>query len=258
MGKVKFGPSGLGPVANAISRLEELHDLGLEACEIAFVRQVYIKKDDAIKIGKKAKELGIFLSVHAQYYVNLNSKEPEKIEASKKRILNCCEIAHYLGAKRVVFHPGFYSDMKSEEAREIIKDGILEMMAAVKKNKWDVEICPEVMGKINVFGSIEEISWLVKETGCGCCIDIAHVLARYGKYEFEMMEKAFEKKNWHVHFSGIEYGEKGERNHKITPVAEWKKVLGFLKKLDKDVVIVCESPDGVGDSVAGKKVWERL
>jgi len=258
MSKIIFGPSGLGPVADAVSNLEMFNELGLKACEVAFVRQIYIKKDDALKIEKKAKELGIFLSVHAQYYVNLNSKEPEKIEASKKRILKCCEAAHYLGAKRVIFHPGFYSDMKSEEAREIIKDGILEMMAVVKKNKWDVELCPEVMGKINVFGSIEEVSWLVKETGCGCCIDIAHILARYGKYEFEEMKKSFPQKNWHVHFSGIEYGDKGERNHKITPKEEWKKVLGFLKNLKKDVVIICESPDGVGDSVVGKKILEKL
>lgn len=258
MSKIKFGPAGLGPVGDAISNLEMLHELGLKACEVAFVRQVYIKKNDAIEIGKKAKELGIFLSVHAQYYVNLNSKEKEKIEASKKRILNCCEIAHYLGARRVVFHPGFYSDMKSEDAREVIKDGILEMMKVVKKNKWDVELCPEVMGKINVFGSIDEVAWLANETGCNCCIDIAHILARYGKYEFEMIKKAFPHKNWHVHFSGIEYGEKGEKNHKMTPAEDWKKVLEFLKNLKKDVVIICESPDGVGDSVVGKKIYEKL
>jgi len=258
MSRIRFGPSGLGPVAGAISKLEELHDLGLKACEVLFVRQIYIKKDDAIRIGKKAKELGIFLSIHSQYYINLNSKDPEKTEASKKRILKCCEIGHYLGAKRIVFHPGFYSDMKSEDAREVIKGGILEMMTEVKKNKWDVELCPEVMGKINVFGSIDEIAWLVNETGCGACIDIAHVLARYGRYEFDDIKNAFKYKNWHCHFSGIEYGEKGEKKHVITAPEEWKKVLGFLKKLDKDVVIVCESPDGVGDSIVGKKIYENL
>jgi len=132
------------------------------------------------------------------------------------------------------------------------------MMAVVKKNKWDVELCPEVMGKVNVFGSIEEVAWLVDETKCNCCIDIAHVLARYKKYEFKMLGDSFKHKNWHVHFSGIEYGEKGERNHKVTPLEDWKKVLGFLKKLNKDVVIVCESPDQVNDSVVGKKIWEEL
>jgi deoxyribonuclease IV len=256
MVKIKFGPSGLGPVKDAISRLEEYHTSGLEACELAFVRQIYIKKDDAVIIGEKAKDLGIYLSVHAQYYVNLNSKEKEKIEASKKRILNCCEIAHYLGAKRVIFHPGFYSDMKSEDAREIIKKGILEMQTKIKKNNWDVELCPEVMGKINVFGSIDEISWLIDKTGCNCCIDIAHVLARYGKYEFEKIKDAFKQKAWHVHFSGIEYGDKGERNHKLTPTKDWKRVLDFLKTLDKDVVIICESPDPVGDSIVGMDIFK--
>ena len=88
MSTIKFGPSGLGSVKNAVSRLEELHDLGLSACEVAFVRQVYIKKDDALVISKRAKELGIFLSVHAQYYVNLNSKEPEKIEAADSKLID--------------------------------------------------------------------------------------------------------------------------------------------------------------------------
>jgi deoxyribonuclease-4 len=259
MSKVKFGPTGIGPVKDAVSNLEMYHELGFDAAEVLFTYGVYIKnKEDALEIGRAAKKLGITLSIHAPYYVNLNSKEKEKIENSKKRILKCCETGHWLGAKRVVFHPGFYSGMKSEEAAIKIKEGILEMQMVVKKNKWDVELCPEVMGKVNVFGSIDEIGALVDETGCGVCVDIAHVLARYGKYEFEKMKDVFKLKKWHVHFSGIEYGDKGERKHLITPAEEWKKVLKFLKKLDKDIVLICESPDAVGDSVVGKKIWKDL
>jgi deoxyribonuclease IV len=257
MSTIKFGPTGIGPVKEAISNLESYSKLGLKAAEVLFTYGVYIKKDeDAIAIGKAAKKFGIQLSIHAQYWVNLNSKEEEKIEASKKRILKCCEVGHLLGAKRVVFHPGFYSGMKSEEAAVKIKEGILEMQEVVKKNKWDVELCPEVMGKVNVFGSIDEVAGLIKDAGCGCCIDIAHVLARYGKYEFDALEKAFPHKKWQVHFSGIEYGEKGEKKHKVTPVEEWKKVLDFLKGLDKEVVLICESPDAVNDSVAGMKLFD--
>jgi len=254
MSKIKFGPAGLGPVNDAVSNLEMFHGLGLRACEVSFTYGAYIKKDDALRIGKVAKRLGIFLSVHAPYYVNLNSKEAEKIENSKKRILKCCEIGHYLGAKRIVFHPGFYSGMKSEEAAVKIKEGILEMKEVVKKEKWDIELCPEVMGKVNVFGSIDEIAGLVRDTGCGFCIDFAHVLARYGENRFEEIREAFPSRNWHCHFSGIDYGDKGEKRHKVTPVEEWKKLLDFLKKLDKDVVIVCESPEPVGDSVVGMKL----
>ena len=139
-----------------------------------------------------------------------------------------------------------------------IKEGVVEMMEVVKENKWDVELCPEVMGKVNVFGSIDEVGRLVRETGCGVCIDIAHVLARYKNYEFEKIEEVFKLKNWHVHFSGIEFGDKGEKKHLVTPLSEWKKVLEFLSGLDKDVVLICESPDAVGDSVVGMREWGSL
>ncbi|HDL02368.1 MAG TPA: hypothetical protein ENH20_00875 [Candidatus Pacearchaeota archaeon] len=134
----------------------------------------------------------------------------------------------------------------------------MEMMKVVKKKGWDVELCPEVMGKINVFGSINEVEDLVRETGCGACIDVAHVLARYDRYEFARLEKAFNMKDWHLHFSGIEYGEKGERKHLVVEVEEWERVLGWLKGLNKDVVLICESPDPVGDSVAGLGIWGGL
>ena len=258
MSNIKFGPTGIGSVKDAVSNLEAYGKLGMKAAEVLFTYGVYIKnKEDAIKIGKAAKKLGIQLSVHSQYWVNLNSKEEEKIEASKKRILKCCEVGHLLGARRVVFHPGFYSGMESEQVAVKIREGILEMQEIVKKEKWDIELCPEVMGKVNVFGSIDEVAGLVRDTGCGFCIDLAHVLARYGKYEFDAIKKAFPQKKWHVHFSGIEYGEKGEKNHIVTPIEEWKKVLKFLKGLDKEVVLICESPDAVGDSVVGMKIWEE-
>ena len=68
----------------------------------------------------------------------------------------------------------------------------------------------------------------------------------------------FKMKKWHVHFSGIEYGEKGEKRHLKTPVEEWKKILKFLKELDKEVVLICESPDPVEDSIVGKRIWEKI
>ncbi|MFH0808620.1 MAG: TIM barrel protein [archaeon] len=271
MSNIKFGPTGIGPVGDAVENLEMYRKLGFKAAEVLFTYGVYIKeKEDAVKIGKVAEKLGIFLSVHAPYWVNLNSKDEKKIEMSKARILKCCEVASWLGAKRVVFHPGFYSNSKSlnrvsgvriqnsgEEDFQKIKEGVVEMMGVVEENGWDVELCPEVMGKVNVFGSIDEVGRLVRETGCGVCIDFAHVLARYKNYEFEKIKDEFKLKNWHVHFSGIEYGEKGERKHLVTPVEEWKKVLGFLKGLDKNIVLICESPDAVGDSIVGMREWEE-
>ena len=62
---IKVGPAGLGPVKTAMNVLEQYHKLGFRACEIAFTYGPYIKNEsDAREIGKKAKELGIVLSIH--------------------------------------------------------------------------------------------------------------------------------------------------------------------------------------------------
>jgi len=263
MSKIRFGPTGIGKISEITDGLKNYHELGFGAAEIPFTYGVFIKKDihkkEIGEIRAAAKKFGIRLSIHAPYWINLNSDDEEKVDASKKRILDSCEVAHLLGVKRVVFHAGFYGKGGDRElAYGNIRMRIVEMMKIVKEKGWDVELCPEVMGKKNVFGSIDEVADLVDATGCGFCVDVAHVLARYGEYEFEKIKDAFPQKKWHVHFSGIEYGDKGEKKHKLTDEAEWKKVLGFLKKLDKDVVIINESPDPVGDSVAGKKIWEEF
>lgn len=253
---IRFGPAGIGPAATAEKVLENYHKLGLRACEVEFVYQVYIDKNDAERIGKKAKELGIMLSVHAPFYLNLNSEDKIKRESTKKRILKACEIGHHLGAKNIVIHSGFYGKDK-EKAYEIIKEGIIELMKEIKKNGWNVKIAPETMGKINVFGSAEEISKLVRETGCSFCIDFAHILAREKKIDFEKIGRLFPEKEWHCHFSGIEYSDKGERKHKTTSADDWKNLLKNLPK-NKDIVIINESPTMLEDCIKGLSIYKLL
>lgn len=254
---VRFGPAGLGPVKGALDVLENYQRAGLRACEIAFTYQAYIKSEkDAREIGEKAKETGISLSVHAPYFVNLNSDEKEKREATKKRILECCRVGNLMGAHLVVFHPGYYGSDR-EKAYDVIKEGILEIKREIKKNGWKIEIAPETMGKINVFGSIEEIARLVKDTGCSFCLDFAHILARDKKVDFEKIERLFPQKKWHTHFSGIIYGDKGERSHRKTKIEEWRELLKSLPK-DKDIVIINEAPTPPADSIEGLEVYEKM
>ncbi|MEM4719497.1 MAG: TIM barrel protein [Candidatus Pacearchaeota archaeon] len=255
MTKIFFGPSSLGSYTEAFSNLEYFKKNGLSACEVAFTYGVYLDEKQAMEIGRKAKELGIGLSIHAPYYINLNSEDKRKIAASKKRILDCAKIGHFLGAKKIVFHSGFYGKISKEETFENIKKQILELNEEKRKNKWEIELCPEIMGKINVFGSIEEISKLSKETGCGFCIDFAHILARYKNSEFELIKKSFPRKEWHCHFSGIEYGEKGEKNHRKTKKEEWIELFNFLKDLNKEITIINESPTHIEDSIEGYNIW---
>ena len=265
MSKIKFGPAGIGPVKEVESTFQKYKTLGISSAEIPFTYSVYIKtKEQAEQVGKSAEKFNINLSIHAPYWINLNSKENEKIQASKKRILKSCEIAHHISKTqnqktKVVFHCGFYTGMEKEEVYQNIKNQILDLKQQIKKNNWNVELCPEVMGKKNVFGSIEEISRLTKETNCSFCIDFAHILARYGVYEWDLIKKSFPQKTWHCHFSGIEYSEKsGEKKHKATPEEEWKKLLNFLKNLDKEITIINESDNPVKDSIQGLKLWREL
>ena len=252
-----FGPAGLGSVKKATETLQDYHKKGIRACEIAFTYGVYIKnKEEALLIGKKALDLGISLSIHAPFYVNLNSEDKTKVEATKKRILDCCEIGELMGVKNVVFHPGYYGKDR-EKSYTTIKEGIIDLMKNIKKNNWKIKLAPETMGKINVFGSIEEVSNLVKETGCSFCIDFAHILARDKKVDYSKVENLFSSKDWHVHFSGIVYGEKGERHHIKTGKNEWKELLKNLPK-EKNIIIINESPEMIEDCLEGMEIYKKL
>jgi deoxyribonuclease-4 len=255
---IHFGPAGLGPVKDAISNLEEYHKLGLKACEIAFTYGVYIKEKDALSIKQAADKLNIKLSIHAPYWINLNSKEKIKQKQSMHRIIECVKIGDKLGVKTVVFHAGYYGKSKPEETYENIKNAILEMQDTIKANDWTPNIAPETMGKVNVFGSIEDISNLAKDTKCSFCIDFAHILARYKENKFELIKEKFKPyKDWHCHFSGIEYTDAGERRHIKTEKSAWQNLLKALPK-DKNITIINESPDMIEDSVVGLKLSKML
>jgi deoxyribonuclease-4 len=256
MKNVIIGPSGFGRAADAEEILERFSKKGFGNCEIDFTYKVYLNEKQAEEIKKLAKKYGIKLSIHASYFINLNSEEKPKIHASMQRILKCCEIGDALGAKSIVFHSGFYGKSKDkEETYQNIKKRIIEMMEIIKEKKWDIKLCPETMGKINVFGSVEEISRLVKETGCSFCIDFAHVLAREKKVDYEKIKKLFPQKEWHCHFSGIEYGEKGEKNHINLKPKDWKELFENLPK-DKEITIVCESPSRIEDCAEGLEILD--
>jgi len=256
---IRFGPAGLGGVKEAVSNLQEYAKLGLKACEIAFTYGVYLKPGKELEeIRDTAKKLYIRLSIHAPYWINLNSKEKKKIEESKKRILDCCKIGNLLGAREIVFHPGYYQDSSKEETYQNIKKEILDMEKEIKKNRWKIKLAPETTGKINVFGSVEEILRLVKETKCFFTIDFAHIYARnQGKISYKEIYENFKSfPSLHIHFSGIEWGEKGERNHKLTPEHELKELLSVLPK-NKEIVVINESPQPVEDSVKSLRIWKK-
>ncbi|NQT22106.1 MAG: TIM barrel protein [Candidatus Omnitrophica bacterium] len=255
---IRLGPAGSGGLGNT-KGLEEVKKLGLNAMEVEFTYGVRMPIAEAKKIGVLAKTLDIALSVHAPYYINLASFDKEKVGASKKRIIDSSERAHYLGAKYIVFHAGFYQEREKEEIFKIIKKEIIDVQKTIKKNNWKVNLAPETTGKKTQFGDLDEVLRLHKETGCEFCVDFAHLLARDGNISYD---KVFDKlkgiKYVHAHFSGIEFTEKGEKRHQKTRKNDIIPLVKFILKRKTDITIINESPDPIRDSLETKKIINSL
>ncbi len=254
--KILFGPAGSG--GSAPEGFELIKSSGCDAVEIAFTYGIWMNNKQALAIQELNKRLNLSLSIHAPYYINLNSEDNKKIESSKKRILKCCEIGHYLGARYVVFHPGFYGKDTKEKTFESIKKQILEILGEIKKNKWQIELAPETTGKQSQFGSLDELICMKKETGCHLCIDFAHLMAREnGKINYsKIMQKIKPLGHIHAHFSGIEFSEKGERRHLLTPESGMRALLFALKKHNLDCTVINESPNPLGDAIKMKNLLD--
>ena len=257
--KINIGPGGTAGLGYE-KAIPLLNDLSLTALEIEFGHGVNMSDEKAEKIGDLAKKNNISLSVHAPYFVNLASTEKYKIEASKKRILDACRKANILGAKNIVFHAAFYGKRDKDEVFDMVKTAILEMQDIVKEKKWDVVLCPEAMGKVSQFGTVDELVELSKETGCGVCIDFAHIYARnQGKIDFDKVcEKIKNIKHLHAHFSGIEYTEKGEKRHILTPKKMARELLTSLTKHKISLNLINESPDPINDAKMMNDILEKL
>ncbi len=254
---IQVGPAGSGGLGN-LKGIRKVARMQLDCMEVEFTYGVRMSLEDAREVGALAKAKGITLSVHAPYYINLASDEKEKIVTSKKRILDSCERAAALGARNVVFHAGFYQKKTADQTYGLIKKAILEIQGEIKKNKWKVQLCPEITGKPSQFGSMEELLKLMKATGCGICVDFAHLYARYqGGIDYARVLKKLPKK-FHAHFSGIEYGPKGERKHLKTTQKFFEPLAQALLKTKRDVTLICESPQPYKDAAMMKRAVTAL
>ncbi len=258
--KIFLGPAGTGP--DALKGLSFVAEQGLRACEIEFTYGVRMSAETAEKIRALNKKLKLRLSIHAPYYINLASHDPEKIIASKKRIVASCRLGSIMGASYVVFHAGFYGKHSHDECYDIIKSQIISLKEELEENNINIALAPETTGKKSQFGSLEELLRLRKETGCSICVDFAHLYAREnGRLKFSDAFKAIDKaglKKIHAHFSGIEFTEKGERRHLILEESFFRPLAKEILKRDIDITIISESPVTWQDSLKMKSLLESL
>lgn len=228
MGELLFGPAGVPLSAKARSTeagIEQVAELGLGCMELEFVQGVKMGKATALAVGETAKRLGVVLSAHGPYFINLNAAEPDKVKASQERILQTARIAHLCGARSIVFHAAFYLDTPPEAVYQQVKSQLQWIVRQLRAEGNNVWVRPEVTGKGSQFGTLEEVLRLSAEIeGVAPCIDFAHWHARTGEYNsyegFASILKQVEKmlgraalEDIHIHVSGIAYTRSGESRH---------------------------------------------
>ena len=105
---------------------------------------------------------------------------------------------------------------------------------------------------------MEELLKLMQETGCGICVDFAHLYARQqGKIDYGQILKMLPKK-FHAHFSGIAYGPKGERRHLHTTPKFFRPLAEALLQTNRDVTLINESPQPFKDAAMMKRMVTEL
>jgi deoxyribonuclease-4 len=254
---IRVGPAGSEGKGN-LEGVKKVARMGLDCMEVEFTYGVRMAMDEARRVGELARAKGIVLSVHAPYYINLASDEEEKVNASRERILASCERAQALGAQNVVFHAGFYQKKTAARTYDLIKNEILAIQDEICQNKWSVILCPEVTGKPSQFGSLAEILQLMKDTGCGITVDFSHLYARQqGQIDYAGVLKVLPNR-FHAHFSGIEYGDKGERKHIATKKKFFEPLALELVKKKREVTLINESPQPYKDAAMMKRVLQNL
>lgn len=239
-----------------VEGLRHAHGLSIRAMEIEWVQNVPSNVERMEEIRVTAQNLGMTLTVHAPYFVNLNAADPVKLAASKKRILAALTMGQIAGVRSVCVHAAFYQGSPPQDVTDRVRRATEDMLRRKDRFFPDVNLAYETMGKPTQWGTLDEVLAVGKEFGIYPCIDPAHMHARSNgawntAAEWNAMLDAYEEAlgkkalhSMHMHFSGIAYGPKGEKHH--LPLREsdarWKDFLGVLKRRRVGGVLVCESP----------------
>ncbi|MCZ7357470.1 MAG: TIM barrel protein [Candidatus Methanoperedens sp.] len=268
-----FGTAGT-PISSkgndSISGIERVHELGLGCMELEFVRGVKMGEETAHKVNEIAKRLDIKLSVHAPYYINLNG-DGETLIKSRERILNSARIGNICGARSVIIHAGFGQGASRKDVYQKIRKQLIEILERLKSEGVNITLRIETMGRNSKFGSLDEVLDITEVEGVLPCIDFSHLHAVTGKNnsrgEFASILGRVEDKlgrdgldNIHIHVSGIEYSDKGEKRHLEFAESDfkYKELAQAFIDLDIKGMVICESPNLEKDALLLKREFDEL
>ncbi len=278
-----FGPSGNsekfydGGNKRSHQMPQWLRSMGLNAYEYQCNRGTNVKQQTAQLIGEEAKENNIRMSIHAPYYINLSSKDELKRNNSIQYILNTLEIAKWMGADRIVIHPGSIGKFTREEAMALALPVLANAIKRADESGFsDITLCPEVLGKLNNLGTLDEVIKMCQlDDRMIPCVDFGHIHARSfgGLNSTEDFNKVFDKienklgseraKKLHIHFSKVEFTSGGEKKHHTLQDTQFgpdfEPLAEVLIKRNAEPVVICESRNRMAeDAVILKNIYQSI
>lgn len=262
--------TGKGSYPEAFDIIEEM---GLDGLELEFVHGVRMNPETREKVKTIRAEKNLVLTAHAPFYINLNSKEEDKVEASAARIVETAAVAGEVGAFSITFHAAYYMGKDKDTVFNQVKTQIVNINKIIAKENINLWIRPETTGKPTQWGDLDEIINLSKEfENVLPCIDFSHLHARSaGEYNtYDEFSQIFEKlgkelgdyaiNNFHGHLAGIDYGAKGEKKHLNLEESDmnYKDLLKVMKEFGVKGALVCESPNIEDDAALLKQYYQIL
>ncbi|OFZ36691.1 MAG: hypothetical protein A2504_06220 [Bdellovibrionales bacterium RIFOXYD12_FULL_39_22] len=259
--RLLFGTAGIPNStvrkSNPIEGVKQIHALGLDCMQLEFAHGVRMKDEVSSGLRKVSYELGIPLTSHGPYYINLNAREQDKIDSSVERIIQTAKISDLCGAESMTFHAAFYMKDSPYDVFDLVEKSLNVIEERLSKLDIEIELRPELTGKTSQFGSLDELVTLTKNVNsCKPCMDFSHLYARTEKYntyeEFcEVLDSLRSKlgdealRNMHIHISGISSNSKGDLKHLNLEDSDfnWRDLMRALKDKNCRGYVISNSPN---------------
>lgn len=267
-----FGPAGI-PLSckgrTFLDGIEDINMLGLNAMEIQLVRNIGSDVQGLDEVRDFAKKLGVRLSAHAPYYIDLVGNK-ESVARSMEKITWCAEIADQIGAKTVVTSIGPYWQFTSKTALERAVENVRWVRDYFEKEGFKTKLGIEPSGRRELFGSLDEILSIVKRVSNTIpVLSFHHIHARedglFHKKEdfqtvFDKVKAVTKSKNFYVTFSGVEY--KNGNELRATPIKKgdlkFEALVDCVLDNNYNMTIISSSPLLEHDAMYMKVILERV
>src|SRR5262245_19332114 len=270
MGEIRYGPSGLPDAPTFEEAFESLAADGYRACEIGLVSGFWLDYETAPLLGAAAGAADVALSVHAPLAAFMgHADRGKKFKMALGMLDHTAGLAQALGARLIVFHPGFLLGREREQTIVDVVDQLGDLRERLDGKGRLVPFGVEVMGRVRDFGTIDDVLAIAAQVDfVRPVLDFAHMHATSdGAFlEPDAFADALAGADavlepdapFHIHFSDIQYANRNETKHlpygegtlRADPLAE------ALGRFDRPATVISESPDEES-SQAIRSILER-